>query len=114
SAIRDEAGAIAMASRMRELLDRLSTFPLPVIAAINGHALGGGAEVAVACDIRLAASDVRIGFTQVKLAIMPAWGGAERLAELVGRSRAMLLAGAGTVLEAAEAERIGLVDQVLP
>ncbi|HEX3611697.1 MAG TPA: enoyl-CoA hydratase/isomerase family protein [Sporichthyaceae bacterium] len=112
SAIRDEAGAIAMASRMRQLLDRLSTFPLPVIAAVNGHALGGGAEVAVACDIRLAASDVRIGFTQVKLAIMPAWGGAERLAELVGRSRAMLLVATGRTVEIHEALRLGLVDEV--
>jgi enoyl-CoA hydratase/carnithine racemase len=85
-----------------------------VIAALNGHALGGGAEVAVAADIRVAAHDIRIGFTQVALAIMPAWGGAERLAALVGRGRALLLAGAGTVLDAAEAQRIGLVDQILP
>jgi enoyl-CoA hydratase/carnithine racemase len=113
SAIRDEAGAIAMASRMRRLLDRLSTFPLPVIAAINGHALGGGAEVAVACDIRLAAADVKIGFTQVKLAIMPAWGGAERLAELIGRSRALLLVATGRIVDAAEALRLGLVDDVV-
>ncbi len=108
SAIRDEQGAIDMATRMRRLLDRLATFPVPVVAALNGHALGGGAEVAVAADIRIAADDVSIGFTQVQLAIMPAWGGAERLAELVGRSRAMLLIAAGTRLSAAEAERIGL------
>jgi enoyl-CoA hydratase len=85
-----------------------------VIAALNGHALGGGAEVAVAADIRLAADDIKIGFNQVALEIMPAWGGAERLAALVGKSRALLLAGTGTVLDAAEAERIGLVDRVLP
>jgi len=112
SAIRDEAGAIAMASRMRQLLDRLSTFPLPVIAAINGHALGGGAEVAVACDLRLAAADVKIGFTQVKLAIMPAWGGAERLAELVGRSTALLLVATGRTVEVREALRLGLVNEI--
>jgi len=114
SRIRDEAGAIDMATRMRRLLDRLATFPVPVVAALNGHALGGGAEVAVAADVRIAADDVSIGFTQVRLAIMPAWGGAERLAELVGRSRAMLLIAAGTRLSAAEAERIGLVDVVAP
>lgn len=114
SRIRDEAGAIDMATRMRRLLDRVATFPVPVVAALNGHALGGGAEVAVAADVRIAADDVSIGFTQVRLAIMPAWGGAERLAELVGRSRAMLLIAGGTRLSAQEAERIGLVDVVAP
>ncbi len=114
SAIRDQAGAIDMAKRMRRLLDRVSTFPLPVIAAINGHALGGGAEVAVAADIRVAADDVQIGFTQVRLGIMPAWGGAERLAELVGRSQALLLIGTGRRLSAVEAGRIGLVEVVVP
>ena len=114
SAIRTEEEAAAMALRMRRICDQLAGFPAPVIAALNGHAFGGGAEVAVAADIRVAADDIRIGFTQVSLAIMPAWGGAERLAALVGRGRALLLAGAGTVLDAAEAQRIGLVDQVLP
>jgi enoyl-CoA hydratase/carnithine racemase len=112
SEIRDEAGAVAMATRMRRLLDRLASFPTPVIAALNGHALGGGAEVAVAADIRVAADDIRIGFTQALLAIMPAWGGAERLAELVGRSRALLLIGSGKTLTAEEAQRLGLVDVV--
>jgi enoyl-CoA hydratase/carnithine racemase len=114
SAIRTEDEATAMALRMRGICDRIAGFPGPVIAALNGHAFGGGAEVAIAADIRVAADDVRIGFNQVALAIMPAWGGAERLAAVVGRSRALLLAGTGTVLDAAEAERIGLVDRVLP
>ena len=114
SAIRTEEDAAAMARRMRSICDRLANYPAPVIAALNGHALGGGAEVAVAADIRLAADDIKIGFNQVTLEIMPAWGGAERLAALVGKSRALLLAGTGTVLDAAQAERIGLVDQVLP
>lgn len=114
SAIRTEEDAMAMALRMRGICDRLAAFPGPVIAALNGHAFGGGAEVAVAADIRVAADDIRIGFNQVALAIMPAWGGAERLAALVGKGRALLLAGAGTVLEAAEAQRAGLVDLVLP
>jgi enoyl-CoA hydratase/carnithine racemase len=85
-----------------------------VIAALNGHAFGGGAEMAVAADIRLAATDIRIGFNQSALAIMPAWGGAERLAGLVGRGRALLLAGSATILDAAEVERIGLVDRAFP
>ncbi|MFJ8492415.1 enoyl-CoA hydratase/isomerase family protein [Streptomyces sp. NPDC094038] len=114
AAIRAEEDAAAMAWRMRGLCDRIACFPAPVVAALNGHALGGGAEVAVAADVRVAADDIRIGFTQVTLAIMPAWGGAERLAALVGRGRALLLAGTGAVLDAAEAERVGLVDRVVP
>jgi enoyl-CoA hydratase len=114
SAIRTEHEASDMAWQMRSVCDRIAGFPAPTVAALNGHALGGGAEFAVAADIRLAADDIKIGFNQVTLAIMPAWGGAERLAALVGYSKALLLAGTGTVLDAAEAERIGLVDRVLP
>ena len=98
AALRTLEEAAGMARRMRTICDRIAAFPAPVIAALNGHALGGGAEVAVAADIRVAADDVKIGFNQVSLAIMPAWGGAERLAALVGRSQALLLAGSGTVL----------------
>ncbi|HET9890147.1 MAG TPA: enoyl-CoA hydratase/isomerase family protein [Mycobacterium sp.] len=114
SALRTEEDAAAMARRMRSICDQLADFPAPVIAALNGHAFGGGAEVAVAADIRVAADDVKIAFNQVQLEIMPAWGGAERLAALVGKSRALLLAGSGTALAAVDAERIGLVDQVVP
>src|ERR1700712_2312721 len=114
SAIRTEPDAAAMAWRMRKVCDRIAAFPGPVLAALNGHALGGGAEVAVAADIRLAADDVKIGFNQVSLAIMPAWGGAERLAALVGNGRALLLAGTGSVLDATEAQRLGLLDVVVP
>jgi enoyl-CoA hydratase len=114
NSIRTEAEAVDMALRMRGVCDRIAAFEGPVIAALNGHALGGGAEVAMAADIRIAAHDVRIGFNQVSLAIMPAWGGLERLAALVGRGRALLLAGTGQLLEVAEAQRLGLVDQVVP
>jgi enoyl-CoA hydratase len=113
-ALRTEMEASSMALRMRSICDRIAGFPAPTIAVLNGHALGGGAEFAVAADIRLAAEDIKIGFNQVTLEIMPAWGGAERLVVLVGYSKALLLAGAGTVLDAAEAQRIGLVDKVLP
>ena len=114
SALRTEEDASAMAKRMRSICDQIASFPAPVIAALNGHAFGGGAEVAVAADIRVAADDIKIAFNQVALEIMPAWGGAERLAALVGKGRALLLAGGGAALDAAEAERIGLVDRVLP
>ena len=114
SALRTEEQAAAMAWRMRSLCDELANFPAPVVAALNGHAFGGGAEVAVAADIRVAADDIKIGFNQVSLEIMPAWGGAERLAALVGRGRALMLAGTGAVLTADQAEMVGLVDRVLP
>ncbi|MCK5756399.1 MAG: enoyl-CoA hydratase/isomerase family protein [Mycobacterium sp.] len=114
SALRTVEQASTMSFRMRSICDRIAGFPAPVVAALNGHALGGGAEFAVAADIRLAADDVKIGFNQVALAIMPAWGGAERLVELVGYSKALLLAGTGRILAATEAERIGLIDQVIP
>jgi enoyl-CoA hydratase len=114
AALRTLEDASAMARRMRGVCDRIAAFPGPVLAALNGHALGGGAEVAVAADIRIAADDVKIGFNQVALEIMPAWGGAERLAALVGRSKALLLAGTGQILTAAEAERDGLVQRVVP
>jgi enoyl-CoA hydratase/carnithine racemase len=110
--IRDFDGAVGMALRMRRLCDRLATFPAPVIAALNGHALGGGAEVSVAADIRVAAADTTIAFNQSRLAIMPAWGGAERLAALVGRPQALLLTTTGERIDAAEARRIGLFDRV--
>ncbi len=114
SALRTEEDASAMAKRMRSICDQIAAFPAPVVAALNGHAFGGGAEVAVAADIRVAADDIKIAFNQVELEIMPAWGGAERLAALVGKSKALLLAGSGMALDAVEAERVGLVDLVLP
>jgi enoyl-CoA hydratase len=114
AALRTEREAGAMAWRMRSICDRIAGFPGPTIAALNGHALGGGAEVAVAADIRLAADDIRIGFNQVALDIMPAWGGAERLVQLVGFSKALLLAGTGMILTAPEAHSSGLVDHLIP
>ena len=114
SALRTEEDAAAMAKRMRSICDQLAGFPAPVVAALNGHALGGGAEFAVAADIRIAADDIKIAFNQVTLEIMPAWGGAERLAAIVGKGKALLLAGTGIALDAAEAQRIGLVDKVIP
>ena len=112
--LRTEAEAAEMAWKMRTVCDRIAAFAGPTLAVLNGHALGGGAEVAVAADIRLAADDVRIGFNQSTLAIMPAWGGAERLAALVGKGRALLLAGTGRILTASEAYGLGLVDAVVP
>jgi enoyl-CoA hydratase len=114
AAVRTHDDAVAMARLVRRMLDRVAALPLPVPAALNGHALGGGAEVAIAADIRLAADDVKIGFNQVSLAIMPAWGGAERLAQRIGRGRALLAIATGELYDAAAARDIGLVDIVVP
>jgi enoyl-CoA hydratase len=113
-AIRTVDEAEQMARRMRSVLDRMVSLPMPVIAALNGHALGGGAEIAVAADLRIAADDIRIGFTQSSLGIMPAWGGAERLTKIVGGSQALLLLCGGEALAAGQAREIGLVDAVIP
>jgi len=112
--IQTHEAAVQMASRVRRVLDRVASFPLPVIAALNGHALGGGAEVAIAADIRVAADDIKIGFNQVSLGIMPAWGGAERLAQRIGRGRAVLAITTGEMYDATSARDLGLVDAVAP
>jgi enoyl-CoA hydratase len=106
--------AAAMARRMRATLDRITETTVPVIAGVNGDAFGGGAELALACDFRIAAEHARIGFTQITLGLMPAWGASERLAMLVGRGRALHLLLGGTVLTAPEALAVGLVEEVVP
>jgi len=112
--IRTEADAVAMSRTMRSVLDRVATLPVPTVALLNGDAYGGGGEVAVACDIRVAALDVKIGFNQVALGIMPAWGGIERLTTLVGRGRALHLLLTGAVLTAGEAAAVNLVEIAVP
>ncbi|MEW6472068.1 MAG: enoyl-CoA hydratase/isomerase family protein [Actinomycetota bacterium] len=112
--IRTEDEARAMAMTMRTLLDRVASLPVPVVAALNGHAYGGGCEVAIACDFRLAADDVKLAFNQVDLAIMPAWGGIERLQAVVGRARALYLLTTGLPIDAPTAAAWGLVEHVVP
>ncbi len=112
--VRDFESAHAMAVRMRGILDSLGRLAVPVIAALNGDAYGGGGEVALACDIRIAADDVRMGFTQVHLGIMPAWGGVERLAALIGRGRAIYLLATGTIVTGGDLLSWGLVEEVVP
>ncbi len=105
--------ATGMATRMRRTLDRVTALPMPVIGAINGDAFGGGAELALACDFRIAAAHARIGFTQISLGLMPAWGASERLAALVGRGRALHMLLTGRVFTAAQALEVGLVEEVV-
>jgi enoyl-CoA hydratase len=105
--------AASMSRQMQTLMSRLSDLPAPVIGAINGDSFGGGCEVALACDIRIASSHARFAFKQVTMGITPAWGGRSRLVELVGRSIALRLMLSGQVIDAAEAMRLGLVDAVV-
>jgi len=106
--------AAEMARRMRATLDRIAQMAVPVIAGVNGDAFGGGAELALACDFRIAAEHARIGFTQITLGLMPAWGASERLAALVGRGRALHMLLGGRVLTAPAALHAGLVEEVVP
>ncbi len=111
--MRSEADAAAMARRMRATLDRIPQLSIPVVAGINGDAFGGGAELAIACDFRIAVSHARIGFAQVTLGLMPAWGASERLAALVGRGRTLHLLLGGQAVDAEQALRVGLVEEVV-
>jgi enoyl-CoA hydratase len=88
--------------------------PKPVIAAVNGFALGGGCELAMACHVRIASENARFGQPEVKLGITPGYGGTVRLPRLVGRGRALELITTGAMIDAAEAYRIGLVNRVVP
>lgn len=92
----------------------IETMAKPVIAAINGFALGGGCELAMACDIRLASDRARLGQPEVTLGITPGYGGTQRLPRLVGVGKAKQLIFTGKMIPAAEAHRIGLVDEVYP
>lgn len=96
----------------RALLDAIEALPLPVIAAIDGYALGGGAELALACDLRVAGAGAVLGFPQLRLGIIPGWNGTERLAALVGRGVAMRLLLTGERLTAEAARGVGLVEVV--
>jgi enoyl-CoA hydratase len=95
----------------RQVMDRC---PQPIIAAIRGIALGGGLELALACDIRIAGDDALLGLTEVNLAIIPGGGGTQRLPRLVGRGKALEMILTGARIGAAEALRIGLVERVVP
>ena len=102
----------AFLRRLRRLMLSVEEMPQPVIAAINGYALGGGLELALCCDIRLAAASAKMGLTETRLAIIPGAGGTQRLPRAVGVSKAKELIFTGRRVDAAEAERIGLVSGV--
>jgi enoyl-CoA hydratase len=113
-ATKNPQGMKAMARRGQLLFNRLETLPKPLIAAVNGFALGGGCELAMACHIRIASEAAKFGQPEVKLGIIAGYGGTQRLPRLVGKGHALQLLMTGEIIDSAEALRIGLVNKVVP
>jgi 3-hydroxypropionyl-coenzyme A dehydratase len=109
----DPIEAERYATFIHVLLNKIENLEKPVIAAVNGYALGGGCELALACDIRIASSNAKIGQTEVTVGIPPGWGGTQRLLRIVGPAKAKELIYTGKMITAEEAERIGLVNRVI-
>lgn len=104
----------ARAGSLSSAFDAIARIPKPVVAAITGYALGGGCELALACDWRVVADDAKLGQPEIKLGIIPGAGGTQRLARLVGPARAKDIILTGRMVDAVEALRIGLADRVVP
>ncbi len=104
--------AKALSQRGQEIFRRFESSPKPTIAAVNGFALGGGCELAMCCHIRLASEKAKFGQPEVKLGLLPGYGGTQRLPRLIGKGRALQLLLTGEMIDAQEAYRIGLVNQV--
>ena len=106
--------AFELSRRGQQVFRLLETAPKPVVAAVNGFALGGGCELAMACHVRLASESAKFAQPEVKLGVLPGYGGTQRLTRLVGRGRALQLLLTGEMIDATEAHRIGLVNRVIP
>jgi enoyl-CoA hydratase len=110
----DTASARIQALKGQEVFNRIERLPKPVIAAVNGFALGGGCELALSCHIRIASENARFGLPEVSLGIIPGYGGTQRLPRLVGKGVALDMILSGEMTGAAEALRMGLVSRVVP
>ena len=113
-ASQSSAEAKRRSRRGQEVFRRFETSPKPTVAAVNGFALGGGCELAMACHVRIASEQAKFGQPEVKLGIVPGYGGTQRLPRLIGKGRAMQLLLTGEMIDAQEAYRIGLVNRIVP
>ncbi|BDC19600.1 enoyl-CoA hydratase-related protein [Acidianus sp. HS-5] len=102
------------AKKGRKVMDYIESITKPTIAMINGYALGGGLELALACDFRIAAAETSLGLPEINLGIYPGFGGTQRLVRTIGKARALELIMTGDKISASDAERIGLVNKVVP
>jgi enoyl-CoA hydratase len=107
-------GARELSMMGEKLCVALEDLEKPVIAALNGYALGGGMEVAMSCDFRMASDSARMGQTEINIGLIPGWGGTQRLNRLVGRTKAKELVFTGKMIDAVTAERLGIVNTVVP
>jgi len=114
AAVRDRTFLEILEPGMSGLYAEIEQYDKPTIAAVNGYALGGGCELAMACDLRIASENAKFGLPELNLAIIPGAGGTQRLSRLVGRGKAKEMILTGDIVSAAEAERIGLVNKVVP
>lgn len=113
-ALKERSAIQTLTGENQKILNELESLTKPVIAAVNGFALGGGCELAMACDIRVASENARFGQPELNLGILPGAGGTQRLSRLVGLGKAKELVFTGEIIDAYEAERIGLVNRVVP
>src|SRR5215204_81549 len=104
--------AMGMAKRVQDIFFRIENFSKPIIAAVNGYALGGGCELSMACHFRIASDNAKFGQPEVNLGLIPGYGGTQRLVQLIGKGRALELLMSGNMIDAHEAKQLGLVNHV--
>lgn len=110
----DNAGAAELAKKGQGIFDMIENSPKPVVAAVNGFALGGGCELAMSCHFRLASENAKFGQPEVNLGLIPGYGGTQRMTQLIGKGKAMELMMTGDMIGADEAKALGLVNHVVP